>query len=55
VGVFFTHLNATHTGILTSLRSNRPHDPPSLPRERSPTILEVYSKIHSFGGGLEPR
>ena len=34
----FTLIYATHSGILTSPRSSKPHDSPSSPEERSPTM-----------------
>ncbi len=54
--------DATHSGILSSLRSTCPCDQASRPRERSPTMTRPVSlsgrtdeAIHSFGTMLEPR
>ena len=43
----------THTGILTSKRSNSPHDLSSAPLERSPTTC-TYVQIHNFGNMFSP-
>ena len=52
-----TTLIATYAGRVTSLRSNGPHGPPSLPRERSSTTLgpRRVRRIYGFGTVLEPR
>ena len=51
-----TLIYATHSGILTSPRSSKPHDLPSSPEERSPTMPRYgYLYIHGFGDRLKPR
>ena len=55
-GVSGSHTDlATHSGILSSLRSTCSCDQASPPRERSPTIPGGSPGIHSFGTMLEPR
>jgi hypothetical protein len=44
---------ATHTCILTSARSSRPYDRPSLQTERSPTA-PANAEAHGFGARLSP-
>ena len=50
---FAPGFSATHAGILTSVRSSRPHDRPSRRTERSPTTR--LGRVRSFGTRLEPR
>ena len=52
VGQILTDRFATHTGILTSMRSSCPSGQPSAPMERSPT--DAYAS-RDFGSVLEPR
>ena len=53
IGVQDSHLHlATHTGILTSMRSTTPYGMASTPIERSPTQYLTY--CHSFGILLSP-
>ena len=49
-----TVLFATHTNILTSLKSTVPSRTTSALRERSPTPC-TFVHSHSFGSVLEPR
>ena len=44
---------ATHACILTSARSSRPFDRPSLLTERSPTA-PACAETHGFGDRLSP-
>ena len=50
MGVIFTHLNATHADILTSLRSTTPHDAASLQKGTLP--YHSLAEVHSFGDEL---
>ena len=52
VGQILTGRFATHTGILTSIRSSCPSGQPSTPMERSPTHA---CACRDFGSVLEPR
>ena len=52
VGQILTDRFATHTGILTSIRSSCPSGQPSTPMERSPTHA---CACRDFGSVLEPR
>jgi hypothetical protein len=45
---------ATHTGILSSLRSTAAHAATSLPRERSPTIPRLRGRSVASVAGLSP-
>lgn len=50
-----TPVDATHSGILTSLASSSVYTLPSAARERSPTFHPDKSgRNRSFGGGLSP-
>ena len=50
----FTGVVATHSGILTPLRSTVRSQTPSLHRGRSPTTRLTRRRIRSFGGRLSP-
>ena len=54
IGVQDSHLHlATHTGILTSMRSTAPSGTASPPMERSPTSCS-FKQMRSFGNMLSP-
>jgi hypothetical protein len=55
VWVVFTPINATHSGIRTSLHSTTPHGMASQLHENAPLPLCSKSRIRSFGTMLEPR
>ena len=54
MGQILTGLFATHTGILTAIRSSRPSGRPSPLMVRSPTP-RTYVRSRGFGSVLEPR